>query len=487
MKPEQDNAQGAYSSSGFSFKLSNKQPASEMNANPMSDEMPDKTKPANSSTSELTSEKEPQAAYEQLTEREIVERLHSLADEERLEKAPVIEASLDDEEDVTHQGVDDENTVDAEPLEKNQPVMSSQRETYKTDAPSVEEYESTTSSSPPASDSLELPITQPELQNTDALVAESEEKPEASQALDERYLELQSQMLELLKSIKDAQQNETLQEVEAVDASGIREMDPVEFEQPSAHPVEMDYEVTKTAPLKEEESFNWSGWITGTLAVIGLGLGLGVLWWVVSSVMKQKETVEADTHESLDTDKTDELEPQTEDPQVVAEEPKQPITETPTDNGEETPKVEENAKPTSKHIEMALEGEGESPYSIGKEGFYFHDKDDDPLRGFVIKSVPDEGVFSANGEVITEETFFKIDSLDDLSELDMTYTLMSGDSPGVLEFAFVSGENVIEQQFSDNYQLIFERVEASAQAGPAYAFIVEVNDTDTPPIPYQVI
>jgi hypothetical protein len=109
------------------------------------------------------------------------------------------------------------------------------------------------------------------------------------------------------------------------------------------------------------------------------------------------------------------------------------------------------------------------------------------MRGFVIKSVPDEGEISAKGEIVTKETFYKMQSIDEIDDLDLTYALTSDESAGVLEFAFVSGTSVVNQQFSENYQISFERSDTSVQAGPAYSLDFDMNDLQSLPALYYLI
>lgn len=482
MKPEQDNAKGAYSSSGFSFKYSNdqKQPA-EANPPENSLEMPEKsaesinesTESLNNPTSELPPTPETNNSYEHLTEREMVQRLHSMVKEEETHSKKQLDEDADEIID---------SKADEEKPEENTSTNADIRSMPLQNDGAFENLYMDQPDNDERADYVSTETQQPDEQEVNEF--DDQEMIGEPASLDERYLEMQALMLELLISIKESQE-EIPREAEVFDPSQLRELNPDEFELPDNQAEETRYQTSKTDSLEEEGSL-WSGWLIALIGIGALSLGLGVLWWAVSST-KETEKVKKEDQESVDTDTQPDLSLQKEEPNVVeAEEADNEIVdELTSDTSEETPTEEENVKPTSKNIEMTLEGD--SPYIIGKEGFHFDDKDNDPMRGFVIKSVPDEGEFSAKGKVVTKETFYKIEGVDEIDDLDLTYVLTSEESPGVLTFAFVSGTSVVDQQFSDSYQLSFERSDTSIQAGPAYSLDFDMHDGQSIPALYYVI
>ncbi len=481
MKPEQDNAKGAYSSSGFSFKYSNdqKQPA-ETNPPENPEEMPENSAESMNESTEylnyptIDEPPTPEAnnSYEPLTEREMVRRLNSMAKEEETHS----QNQLDEE---TDEIID--NKIDEEKPEEDTSSNADRRSTPLQNDGMFEDQYIERPNKDERTDYVSTETQQPDSQ--ELIELEEQEVIEEPAPLDERYLEMQALMLELLISIKESQE-EIPTEAQVVDPSQLRELHSDELEL-QANEAASRYQRSKTDSLEEDGSL-WSGWLVALIGIGALSLGLGVIWWAVSST-KEAETDKKDDKESLDTDTQPDLIVQKEEPNLIeAEQTDNEITdELTSDASEDTPTEEENAKPTSKNIEITLEGD--SPYIIGKEGFHFDDKDNDPMRGFVIKSVPDEGEISAKGEIVTKETFYKMQSIDEIDDLDLTYALTSDESAGVLEFAFVSGTSVVNQQFSENYQISFERSDTSVQAGPAYSLDFDMNDLQSLPALYYLI
>lgn len=238
-----------------------------------------------------------------------------------------------------------------------------------------------------------------------------------------------------------------------------------------------------------DSSFNlsWSmiGLIIGATAVFAGGVFLLFSDSSdASATKKKKTTTEESDSEFLAADDLFSV------PDVsITEETEE--TEVALDDAEDESVDEQNDKqgeaddtaPVSRNIEAEIAGE--SPYPISKAGFFFEDDDGDPLRGLVIKSLPDEGELKLGDDAIEEGEFLKISSLDDIDDLDITYQLEEGDSASSFEFTLVSGDSVVDQLESENYTYTF--IAGDSLAGPSiYAVMIDASHAisvyDYPPI-----